>query len=306
LAAVFLRLVAIYDYTHLLRLDSESLAQFTLKVQASFSMVRFHGHARAVDLLQACNYFLSKGLGQQWAQLDNLGFTLFCGALVAHCGNPGFTNEFLVKTRHPRALRYNDVTVVANHTLSFVSQMMLEPETNFMKEWDSMQVRRLRMDLITMVLKLDITRHFQELGELNQRLSSGDGHSWPNDTVDDRSAMMFFTLRAANMAYAARPMSIYQKWADKQMEELFQQGDLEKRVGVLVSSFCDRDVVQPDKVQYAILMIIVNPFLSAFSLVYENKNWSGAKDIEKQMMTDGANYNQTQLQIKLNKDFPPR
>ena len=121
----------------------------------------------------------------------NLGdrgtLALFTGALVAHCCNPGFTNDFLVKTRHPRALRYNDNAIILNYTLAFVSQTLREKDSNFLAQWSSSSVSRFRALLIDMVLKLDITRHFPQLGELSAKLSTDQ--NFPNDIPAERNSM---------------------------------------------------------------------------------------------------------------------
>jgi len=68
-----------------------------------------------------------------------------------------------------------------------------------------------------------------------------------------------------------------------------------------VSTFCDRDVVQPDKVELSILMIMTTPFLSAFALVFDNKNWPGAKELEKDVVNECEN-NRLHLMAKLSKE----
>merc|ERR1712139_364707 len=128
-----------------------------------------------------------------------------------------------------------------------------------------------------------------------------DGPEFPERHPGERNSMYAFSLRAANLAWCARPVSTFTKWSERHIEELFTQGDLEKQVGVLVSTFCDRDVVQPDKVELSILMIMVTPFLSAFALVFDNKNWSGAKELQKDVVGECEN-NRLHLMAKLSKE----
>lgn len=312
LTVVFCRLMALYDFVHAGHLDVHLVVNFVAKVQNSFSPSnRFHCPERAVDMLQALHYFHCKGMGEDWTgkhsghRAVEMGkMSLYFGALVAHCGHPGFTNEFLVKTRHPRALRYNDQSVIQNHTMAYISQHLRDPDSDFAVNWEASQVERFRTQLIRMVLKLDIQRHFQELGDLNTKLSS-DTH-FPQDTSADRAALGTFALRAADLCWAARPSATFQRWCERKTEELFAQGDLEKQVGVTVSAFCDRDVVNTEKAEYATLLILVGPFLSAFALVFENASWSGANDIQREMIDEGEEANRSALQTKLNIQMPRR
>ena len=57
-----------------------------------------------------------------------------------------------------------------------------------------------------------------------------------------------FLLRACDLSWAARPNTIFMRWSERYMEECFRQGDAEKRIGIPVSAFCDRDATVPDKV----------------------------------------------------------
>ena len=56
------------------------------------------------------------------------------------------------------------------------------------------------------------------------------------------------------------------------------------------------------KVQLARLLIMVSPFMSAFNLIYETKQWGGAKEIQKEVLDEGEAANRAQLFARLNKD----
>jgi len=182
--------------------------------------------------------------------------------------------------------------IVQNHTLAFVSQLLKDPETNFILQWEQPQVEGFRKQLINMVLKLDIQKHFGELGDLNNKVLQVGG--FPKDTAEDRATIMCFALRAADLSWTARPQNLYQRWSERYMDELFQQGDLEKQVGVSVSSFCDRDIVSADKCQLAILLLLARPFLAAFCMCYTELN--------KDIVVDGVEQNITVLEGRLSKE----
>lgn len=251
--------------------------------------MKFHSTANCVSMVQACHYFVIHGLDKHLREMER--FALFSGALIAHCGHPGFTNEFLVKTRHPRALRYNDLAIVQNHTLAFTAERLRDPENNFMIQWEREQVDWYRQQLVKLILKLDIQKHFNELGEMNTKLSTDN---FPRDCAEDRALIMGFALRCADLSWACRPLQLYLRWTECFMEELFLQGDLEKQVGVAVSSFCDRDVVSTDKCQLAFSLLIVSPMVSGFALLFS--------ELQKEVVDDGVEMNKQHLQLKLSKE----
>merc|ERR1712093_474184 len=75
------------------------------------------------------------------------------------------------------------------------------------------------------------------------------------------------------------------------MDEMFTQGDVEKKVGVSVSSFSDRDVVTPQKAQLAYLIVIVAPIMNSYSVTLPQ--------IQQEVIDEGLDANRLTLQAKV-------
>merc|ERR1711966_51405 len=86
-------------------------------------------------MLHAIHYFANHGLTDLLPPFEL--FTLFFSALAVHFSHPGLSSEFLIKTRHPRALRYNDQAVVENYNMSRTAMMLMDPECNFLLQWEA-------------------------------------------------------------------------------------------------------------------------------------------------------------------------
>merc|ERR1719183_2097971 len=136
--------------------------------------------------------------------------------------------------------------------------MLMDPECNFLIQWEQSRVDQFRQLLIKVTLSMDISNHFQNLSILNTKLSSD---SYPSvDSPEDMLVLMSTSLRCADLSWACKGVhSIFTRRAEKFMDEMFAQGDIEKQVGVSVSSFSDRDLVTPQKAQLAYLLVIVAP-----------------------------------------------
>lgn len=97
-------------------------------------------------------------------------------AAIHDLGHPGFTNGFLVNTRHDLAILYNDSSVLE----------MYHPSQAFTLAWNNQKsnifdnlpfpvYRRVRESIISMVLATDMSHHASELAMCNSRVQSGRG-----------------------------------------------------------------------------------------------------------------------------------
>jgi hypothetical protein len=250
--------------------------------------VLFHNAAHTASMLHALHYFTNHGLNDLLPPFEL--FTLFFSALAVHFSHPGLSSEFLIKTRHPRALRYNDQAVIENYNMSRTAMMLMDPECNFLVNWETSRCDQFRQILIKVVLSMDISKHFQNLSVLNTKLSSD---SYPSvDSPEDMFVLMATSLRCADLSWACKGThSIFTRRAEKFMDEMFAQGDVEKQVGVSVSPFADRDLVTPQKAQLAFLLVIVAPIMNSYSVTLPS--------ITQEVIDEGLDNNRQILHSKV-------
>lgn len=80
-------------------------------------------------------------------------------AAIHDYDHPGKTNAFLVATRDPLALLYNDRSVLENHHVSYAWKLFLNKNLNFLENIDSSEVVSIRKLTISLVLATDLTFH---------------------------------------------------------------------------------------------------------------------------------------------------
>merc|ERR1719379_228012 len=68
----------------------------------------------------------------------------------------GLSNDFLVKTHHERALRYNDQHVNENHHVAASFAVLHRPECNFLEHLPAGDYRQLRGLVVELVLATDM------------------------------------------------------------------------------------------------------------------------------------------------------
>ncbi|KAF4733796.1 hypothetical protein FOZ62_018332, partial [Perkinsus olseni] len=261
LPILFGKMMIAYDLVDILSLDFEIVFAYASKVQESFHpQVQFHNAAHTADMIQAIHIMYGQGRVQ-----DNLNhlerFALLFSALICHMRHPGLTNDFLVKARTPEAIRYNDIAVLQHCHLAHASGLLEDPELNFLLNVESEIVTQLRKLVIHMVLRLDISRHMTEITNLTSAMAS---EAFPS-REEDIMLLLSVSLRVADVSWACRPQQIYGRWAEKFLEELYLQGDLEKVMGRPVSPFCDRDAVQSTRTELAYAYVMVSPLINAYT-----------------------------------------
>lgn len=93
-----------------------------------------------------------------------------------------------------------------------------------------------------MILSTDIANHFDLIMSFKGRLST---KKFPEDYPEDKQLILNFMLYAADHANPCRPTLTYFRWMANQMEELYQQGDIEKKLNYTISPFFDRTTSNP-------------------------------------------------------------
>ena len=68
---------------------------------------------------------------------------------------------------------------------------------------------------------------------------------FPEDTNEDKQMILNMCMYASDHCNPCKNSVMYFKWMAAEMEEYYQQGDIEKKMGFTVSSFFDRTTCNP-------------------------------------------------------------
>ncbi len=132
---------------------------------------------------------------------DILGtLEIFAGILacaIHDFEHPGFNNQFLIRTRHKMALRYNDMSVLENHHLAASFAVMFACSVDPLQNLAEDQYRSLRRMIIKMVLATDISQHFGELSLFRTKLTSKD---FPTNSSEDKQSLLNILVHAADIS----------------------------------------------------------------------------------------------------------
>ncbi|XP_034047039.1 cGMP-inhibited 3',5'-cyclic phosphodiesterase B [Thalassophryne amazonica] len=190
---------------------------------------------------------------------------LYVAAAMHDYDHPGRTNAFLVATNAPQAVLYNDRSVLENHhAASAWSLYLSRPEFNFLVNLDHVEFKRFRFLVIEDILATDLKKHFDFLAEFNAKVNdvNSPGIDWTNE--NDRLLVCQVCIKLADINGPAKVRDLHLKWTEGIVNEFYEQGDEEARLGLPISPFMDRSSPQLAKLQESFITHIVGPLCNSY------------------------------------------
>ncbi|XP_029984670.1 cGMP-inhibited 3',5'-cyclic phosphodiesterase B isoform X2 [Sphaeramia orbicularis] len=190
---------------------------------------------------------------------------LYVAAAMHDYDHPGRTNAFLVATNAPQAVLYNDRSVLENHhAASAWSLYLSRPEFNFLVNLDHVEFKRFRFLVIEAILATDLKKHFDFLAEFNSKVNdvNSPGIDWTNE--NDRLLVCQVCIKLADINGPAKVRDLHLKWTEGIVNEFYEQGDEEARLGLPISPFMDRSSPQLAKLQESFITHIVGPLCNSY------------------------------------------
>lgn len=155
-------------------------------------------------------------------------------------------NAFLVATADPLAIRYNDLSVLEYFHTASLFEMMQDPELNILANFPTDQKKNIRDMIIGMILATDMSSHFDWIGKFKSKMASA-GINWEHKV--DKKLCLNITIKCADVNNSCKILPLSRKWTQLIMDEFFLQGEEEKRRGVPVSAFMNRETTDIPKCQ---------------------------------------------------------
>jgi 3',5'-cyclic-nucleotide phosphodiesterase/cAMP-specific phosphodiesterase 4 len=216
----------------------------------------YHNALHAADVFASIHYFINNSeLSKSINKLDTI-CTLIAG--FGHdVGHPGLTNRYLIQSRDKIAIQYNDASVLENMHCSTIFTLMGLGNADILSHLSEDDWVICRKVILTMVLDTDLSRHFEVFTKFRTRASVMNDLSI--EKTDDKILILSTALKCADIGHSAKSPELHQRWTSMVMEEFFNQGDLEKTLGLPVSMYCDRNNTDVPKSQAGFLRNICIP-----------------------------------------------
>jgi hypothetical protein len=243
-------------------IPEDVLVNFLMAIESGYHPNPYHNSTHAADVLQVTHFIISTG-----GMADSIKMTqedVLAGLLSASIhdyDHPGFNNNFHCRINAYLATLYNDRSVLENHHLAQVFELMKQPKYNIFVSLTEDQRKDVRDTMTEMVLSTDMGNHAKIFQQFRKRL--GDEQEWTRK--EDQRLALSIAIKMADISNTSRPTDLYLPWAKRIAEEFYNQGDTEAKLKLSISPFMDRkrDKTDFSKGQVSFMNYIVIPLFEA-------------------------------------------
>lgn len=229
----------------------------------------YHNACHGADVMHSFIYFVNNSEMHRFITPIETMSCIIAG-LGHDVGHPGLTNRYLITTRDPMAIQYNDISVLESMHCSIVYKFLMDPEHNLFESLSNEDWITSRKIIIEMILSTDMSKHFEILGRFKTRaLNLCDINL---EKIDDKLLFFATGLKCADIGHSAKYTDLHQKWTAMVLEEFFKQGDLEKAKNIPVSMYCDRKTTNIPKSQAGFLINICLPLFESWARYINTPN----------------------------------
>ncbi|KAI6196572.1 3'5'-cyclic nucleotide phosphodiesterase [Aphelenchoides besseyi] len=280
------------DLFSIFRISPVKFFNFFHALEAGYWDISYHNRIHATDVLHSCHYLTTHPvrafLGRPSTPEDDdsegvepISFgplldsaplpiansmtplelmALYTAAAAHDIDHPGRTNAFLVAAEDRKAILYNDRSVLENHHAAESWRLLCKPMNYFIETLDSAETKRFRYLVLEYILATDLKQHFDIILSFNDKSAEMD---LTNES--DRVLVSQMLIKFADINSPAKPFALHRQWTDRICEEFYEQGDEEKRRGMSISPYMDREQPAVAKLQDSFIAHIVNPLVMALN-----------------------------------------
>eukprot|EP01012_Entosiphon_sulcatum_P017446 TRINITY_DN2221_c0_g1_i2.p1 TRINITY_DN2221_c0_g1~~TRINITY_DN2221_c0_g1_i2.p1 ORF type:complete len:652 (-),score=129.99 TRINITY_DN2221_c0_g1_i2:245-2200(-) len=244
-------------------MNEEVLINFLTALESGYHPVFYHNSVHAADVLQVTHFIMEKGgLRKALVMSPEDCLAAIIAAAIHDFDHPGFNNNFHCRTNSYLAILYNDRSVLENHHLAQVFDLMKTPSFDIFKSLTDDQRKDVRETMTEMVLSTDMGNHAKIFQTFRKRMS--EAPDWHLKRDDQRLALSI-AIKMADISNSCRPQALYVQWAKRIAQEFYTQGDAEAKLKFSISPFMDRRKHNTDfpKGQISFMNYIVSPLFEA-------------------------------------------
>jgi high affinity cGMP-specific 3',5'-cyclic phosphodiesterase 9 len=122
--------------------------------------------------------------------------------------------------------------------------ILKQPETNILCNLTPTEFRTVRKGVLSCILATDMAKHKDILTAFSNIVPNFD---YASD--EHRAQLLMMIVKCSDISNEVRPAEVAEPWVDCLLQEFFAQSDAEKKAGLPVAPFMDRDKVTKPNAQ---------------------------------------------------------
>ena len=241
----------------------------------------YHNDLHAGDVMQTSYTIFTQGNLSSKMKLKQLDiFAMLVAALCHDYKHPGTNNLFHINTQSKYALRYNDTSVLEMYHIAQTFKELQHDDFNIYKNFSPEEYRICRRRMIDGVLATDMANHQKVLSSaktLAETYNIKKGKNFEdvfNENENDKSIVKLFDkqqnilnmiIHTADISNPGKPDKVSNEWTKRVYAEFFVQGDMEKKLNIPISNFCDRETTNINKAMIGFISFVVGPTIDTLT-----------------------------------------
>ncbi|OAC97963.1 hypothetical protein MUCCIDRAFT_191379 [Mucor lusitanicus CBS 277.49] len=325
------QVLSTFDELKALRVPSGDLYHFIFDICNSYHSTNpYHNFRHAVDVLQANYYFLCRlGVLQPMdpdvsfdpveSDIKNLFepldiFALLMASIGHDVGHPGVNNSFMITTSAPLAILYNDKSVLESfHAMSFFHLLREHCFSQLTDLRSNPEYATFRKIVVNSILATDMSMHDEYVAKIQdqaQRLKRKEIDFTDKATCEKEKILICGALiKCADISNCARPFESAKRWAKILAEEFFEQGDLERELGMTVLPINERGKIRLEDFQLTFKRFVALKLFESVSKVTPCMQFTVDQinenvDIWEEMKLQDKQQQQKQSPVEQNSNSP--
>ena len=220
------------SYTGLFNIDQIKMQRFILAISENYQDNPFHNFFHAFSVAQ-----IIFTLHERNGRFENFlepqeNFALMVSGLGHDLNHPGVTNVFMINSRHPLAVRYNDISVLENHHAATLIRILELSGCDILSSMSPADQTSMRKLIIPTVLATDMAKHNFVMEHFISCIRGYD-----KTKQEHRQSFMDIVLHACDVSNPVMKFELATVWSLRIIQEFNEQVWKEEQNGIPVSEF---------------------------------------------------------------------
>ena len=259
----------------------DTFKNFITQIVTHYDRIKalYHNDLHAGDVMQTCFTIFTQGKLKEKMKLNDLDiFSMLVGALCHDYKHPGTNNLYQINTRSKYAMRYNDTSVLEMYHLAQTFKELQHDKYNIFKNFTPEEYRICRRRMIDGILATDMANHQKVLSAAKTKAETFNIKKGKNfekifeendekmvKLYDSQQCILNMIIHTADISNPGKPDKISAAWTKRVYDEFFVQGDYEKKLGLEISNFCDRNTTNVNKAMVGFITFVVGPTIDTLT-----------------------------------------